>query len=229
MTAFKFPTALAPMQAHWRALAPREQALVALAASLIGLALVWWLLVLPPLRTLQVAGAQQRSLDAQLRQMQALKAQAQALQSQAKLGRDDAVRALEASVKQRLGTGAQLSLVGDRATVTLRNIPADALAQWLTQARVTARAIPAEARLVRALPMPVSPAPAGAPLAAGAGPGSNPALNRGANQGVGGPMAGAQLGLGLAGAPAAATAMSAAPVSNVAAWDGTLVLSLPAQ
>ena len=162
---------LTPLQARWRALDPREQTLVRSAALLVGLVLVWWVLVAPALGTLRQADAQQRSLDGQWQKMQSLQAQAQALQSQPKIGHDEALRALEASVKQGLGASAQLNVVGDRATVTLRNTPADALAEWLAQARVNARAIPSEARLVRNT--------------------SNP--------------------------------------TNPAAWDGTLVLSLPAQ
>ncbi len=139
----------AQLQARWRALDAREQTLLGSAAVLIGLALLWWLLIAPPLQTLRQADAQQRSLNAQLQKMQALQAQAQALISQPKINREDALRALETSVKQRLGASAQINTVGDRATVTLRNTPADALSQWLTQARVNARAIPAEVRLTR--------------------------------------------------------------------------------
>jgi len=40
-------------------------------------------------------------------------------------------------------------VAGERATVTLKGVSADALAQWLTQSRVNARAAPTEARLVR--------------------------------------------------------------------------------
>lgn len=154
----KVALALGPLQARWRALQAREQAMVAGAAVLIGLAVLWWLLIAPALQTLHQADAQQRSLDSQLQKMLSLQAQAQALISQPKMTRDDALRALEASVKQRLGTTAQINIVGDRATVTLRNTPADALSQWLTQARVNARAIPAEVRLTRNSGTPGGPA-----------------------------------------------------------------------
>ena len=43
---------------------------------------------------------------------------------------------------------AQLTLVGERATLTLKGASADALAQWLTQVRLNARALPAEAHLL---------------------------------------------------------------------------------
>ena len=174
----KLPAAFLPWQARWQTLGAREQTLLRSAAGVVGLAFVWWVLIAPPLRTLRQADALQRSLDVQAQKMQALQAQAQALQSQPKLSRDDALRALDASIKQRLGASAQLNVLGDRVTVTLKSTPADALAQWLVQARVNARAIPSEARLVRS---------------------TNPA--------------------------APATPGSRTPV----AWDGTLVLSLPAQ
>ena len=174
----KLPAAFSPLQARWQTLGAREQTLLRSAAAVIGLALVWWVLIAPPLRTLRQADALQRSLDTQAQKMQVLQAQALALQAQPKLSREDALRALDASVKQRLGPSAQLNVLGDRVTVTLKSTPADALAQWLVQARVNARAIPSEARLVRS----ASPA---TPTAPG----------------------------------------SRAPV----AWDGTLVLSLPAQ
>ena len=174
----KLPAAFSPLQARWQALGAREQTLIRGAAGVVGLALVWWMLIAPPLRTLRQADALQRSLDVQAQKMQSLQAQAQTLQAQPKLSRDDALRALDASVKQRLGSSAQLNVLGDRVTVTLKSTPADALAQWLVQARVNARAIPSEARLARS---------------------TNPATP--------------------------ATPGSRAPV----AWDGTLVLSLPAQ
>lgn len=149
-------TALAPARARWATLAPREQMLVSGAAAVVALALLWWVAVAPALQTLKHAETQRRMLDAQWQTMQSLQIQARALQSQPGINRSDVLRALESSVKQGLGATAQLSVVGDRATVTLRGTSADALAQWLAQARVNARVLPSEARLVRAgLPSPV--------------------------------------------------------------------------
>ena len=42
-----------------------------------------------------------------------------------------------------------MAIAGERVTVTLAGTPPDALAQWLGQARVNARALPGEARLTR--------------------------------------------------------------------------------
>lgn len=145
----KINAALAPVRARWVSLGLRERTMVGATLVLLGLALVWWVAISPALRTLRQADTQHRDLTAQIQQMQRLQVQAQAIQSQPKLGRDDALRALEASVRQRLGSSAQLNVSGDRATVTLRNTAADQLAQWLSQARVNARAVPSEARLVR--------------------------------------------------------------------------------
>lgn len=137
------------VQARWEILAAREKTLVLAACALVALALCWWVIIGPAVQTLRVSAAQHRALDAQLQQMKALAAQAQALQSQPKAGFDEALRALEGTTRQRLGTGAQLSVVGDRATLTLRGVPADALGQWLAQTRINARALPSEVRLVR--------------------------------------------------------------------------------
>jgi general secretion pathway protein M len=81
--------------------------------------------------------------------VRALQLQAQAMQSQPKLSHDEAVRQLESSVKERLGGSARLVASGDRATVTLSSASPNAVAQWLTQARVDARALPGEVHIHR--------------------------------------------------------------------------------
>ncbi len=139
------------LQARWDALAGRERLLLLLAATVVLVAALWWLALAPALATLRAADAQHRALDAQLQQMQSLQAQAVALQAQPKLGFDDAERTLDALLKQKLGASAQMSVVGDRASITLKGANADALAQWLTQARINARAVPSEVRLVRSV------------------------------------------------------------------------------
>lgn len=138
-----------PLRTHWQALAPREQTLVLAAGGLIALALLWWLAVAPALATLRTAPARHAQLDAQLQHMHRLRAEAQQLQSAPNPARGDTVGALRTALAQRLGNTAQLNVVGDRATVTLKGAPAGALGQWLAQARSNARAAPIEARLAR--------------------------------------------------------------------------------
>ncbi|MBI2770229.1 MAG: type II secretion system protein M [Burkholderiales bacterium] len=137
------------LRERWALLAPREKALVAGATGFVALALLWWLAISPALAVLRGAEAQHRTLDAQLQRMLAMQAQAQQLQAQPRQGYDEAVRLLETTVKQKLGLSARITIAGDRVTLALAGTPPDALAQWLTQARVNARALPSEARLIR--------------------------------------------------------------------------------
>jgi general secretion pathway protein M len=137
------------LRQRWAGLAPREQALVAAAAALVAVALLWWVALAPALATLRSAEAQHRALDHQLQHMKRLQAQARAMQSQPRQNADEAMRQLEAAIRQQLGVSARYSIAGDRVTVTLSNTPAAALAQWLSEVRTNARAIPGEAKLAR--------------------------------------------------------------------------------
>lgn len=139
---------LSSAQARWRATSPREQRLLLGAAVLVLGALLWWVALAPALATLKIAESRQRVLDVQWQQMQALQAQAQALQAQPPLAPSVARGLLEASLKT-LGGTAQMSVAGERVTVTLKATSADALAQWLAQVRLNARTAPTEARLNR--------------------------------------------------------------------------------
>ena len=142
----KLPASIRP---HWDSLAPRERRSVQAALALVAVALLWWVGIGPALHTLSAADAQHRSLDAQLQTMHSLQAEAQALQAQPKLSFDDALKAVELAVKSELGGSGQINVTGERVTVSLKNTPADALARWLAQVRINARALPTEARLVR--------------------------------------------------------------------------------
>jgi general secretion pathway protein M len=137
------------LRQRWAMLAPRERTLAVAAAALVGLALVWWVALGPALATLRSADAQHRALDAQLQSMKRLQAQARDMQGQPRQNPNEAIRQFEASIRQQLGTAARYSIAGDRVTVTLTNAPAAALAQWLSQVRTNARAIPGEAKLTR--------------------------------------------------------------------------------
>ena len=137
-------------QTRWAQLAPKERTGISVAIAVVVLATVWLAVVGPGLQQWRTAEAKARSLDTQLQQMQTLQAQAQSIQAQPALAYDDAVRALKLATQQALGATAQISVVGDRASVTLQNAQPQALAQWLTQARLNARSVPSEARLTRA-------------------------------------------------------------------------------
>ena len=78
--------------------------------------------------------------------MLALQAQAQALKARTPLSRDEALRSLQSLTS---GTQMQLHVQGGRVTVQLKAVPATTLANWLTQARNQAQALPVEAHLTR--------------------------------------------------------------------------------
>ena len=137
----------AALQARWSGLAARERAWIVAALALALAGLLWQLMLAPSLKTLRTATAQAATLDAQLQRMRSLQAQASALQKQAPLTHDEAVRALNLATRQTLGGTAQVSVNADRVSVTLQSARADALATWLAQARLNARATPTEARL----------------------------------------------------------------------------------
>jgi general secretion pathway protein M len=142
-------TVFEPLQARWLRLPGREKNFARLALLLVLAALFWQFSVAPGLATLRTADAQTKALSAQLLQMQSMQTQAQAMQKQPALGFDEALRALTAATKQTLGSTAQLGVAGDRASITLKDASPNALAEWLSQARLNARSVPTEARLVR--------------------------------------------------------------------------------
>ena len=137
------------LRAWWQQRDAREKTLVALAATVVGAALLWGLAVAPALRTLQTSAAQQATLQDQLNAMARMQAQARALQAQALLSQAEAAAALSASVQQAFGSAADITIRAADASVTVRGVSADALAQWLATARTNAHAVPLQARLAR--------------------------------------------------------------------------------
>lgn len=142
---------LATLQTRWQSLAARERRMLALAAATIVCALLWWLALAPALQTLRQYPAASAQLDAQLQRMQALRQQAQTLQQaqDVAITAAAATRSLQTHTPQLLGASAQLNITGDRATVRFANVPAADLAQWLTQMRESARAMPLQAEIAR--------------------------------------------------------------------------------
>jgi general secretion pathway protein M len=140
--------AIAPVQTRWAKLGKREQRLVRAALALLVLTLVWFVALRPAIATLRTAQSQGPLLRKQLQDMLQLQAQAQVLQAQPSAQTQDSKSLLEAALPT-LGATARMSLTGDRATVTLDGSSADALAQWLTEARLNARARPLELHLTQ--------------------------------------------------------------------------------
>jgi general secretion pathway protein M len=83
------------------------------------------------LRTLQSAAAQGAQLGATAERMQALQARAKQLQAKPQAAPGEDLRALQAGATA-LGPAASLQVVGEQATLTLKQLrPAD-LAAWLS-------------------------------------------------------------------------------------------------
>lgn len=139
---------LAGWQGRWKQLAARERTLLAAAAALLALALLWWVGVQPARQTLLTAPARLEALDAQTLTMRKLAAEARDLRQSAPPAAAQAAVALRAA-SERLGSTARLSVQGDRAVLTLEGVDPAALRNWLAEVRTGARARPVEAQLVR--------------------------------------------------------------------------------
>lgn len=135
------------IKTRWAAMGAREQRGLRLAAAVLVLALVWSVLLAPALRTLKNVDAQNTLLGKELERMQALQTRARALQAQPALAPKESLKALQTAATA-LGKSAVLQVAGEQATLTLKQVGASALAQWLTP-QAGAGLSPFEAHLQR--------------------------------------------------------------------------------
>lgn len=131
----------------WVALAPREKIIVTLAAALVLLSLLWFLVLRSPLQTWKNAAAERQKIEQQIQQIAEIDAQIQSLQAANRISFDAAYQALTSTTREYFPAGAQISLMGDQVSVTLANANAHTLAQWLAALRNNAKALPESARL----------------------------------------------------------------------------------
>lgn len=139
---------LLPLQQRWDAMASRERLGLSLAGASLGLLLLWQVAIAPAWRTVSEAPRQLELLDAQLQDMRRLAAQAHELRGVAGVSAAQAAQALGAAT-EHLGDAGKLSILGERATLTLSNASSEQLRAWLVEARNAARARPIEAQLQR--------------------------------------------------------------------------------
>jgi general secretion pathway protein M len=132
----------------WNARTSRERQALAVVALVLGVFVVWALFVQPALTSLREAPAQLDRLDAQMQQMQRLAAESRELRGTAPVSSSQAAAALKAAT-DRLGAAGKITLLGDRATLTLTGASPEALRAWMSEARTAARARPVEAQLTR--------------------------------------------------------------------------------
>jgi general secretion pathway protein M len=146
------PPALAGLRQQavkaWNGRTLCERQALALVALVLVMFLVWVLFVQPAVSSLRAAPAQLDRLDAQMQQMQRLAAEGRELRGIAPVSASQATAALK-SATDRLGTAGKITLLGDRATLTLNGVSPELLRAWLSEARNGARARPVEAQLTR--------------------------------------------------------------------------------
>lgn len=138
------------LPAWWQSIPGETRAVGVLLSAALAVVLLSALTILPSLKVLRQAPADHQQLDQQLDLVRNLATQAQGAKNQPRPGADDALKFLDASVKQSLAATAQMSVSGDRATVTLRNATPESVTAWLMALRTTGRLLPAEAKLSRA-------------------------------------------------------------------------------
>jgi len=137
------------LRQRWAAMNARERRMVLVAGALVALALLWFIALRPAWTTWQQVPAQARTLEAQWLEMQRLASETRELKAQPPVNAAQSAQALKAA-SDRLGTQAKLSLVGDRATLTLNGATPEQLRTWLGEVRSGARARPVELQVTRA-------------------------------------------------------------------------------
>jgi general secretion pathway protein M len=133
---------------RWHGIAPQAQNRLRGLAAVAGILALWLVLLAPAWRTLQDAPRRHQALDRQLEKMQRLHVTLTRLRDQPPASPASRVQALEGTLRS-LGPGARLSVSGTQLTLTLKQIPAGALADWLVQSRVQTGMEAIEARLTR--------------------------------------------------------------------------------
>lgn len=132
----------------WRERAERERWALGMLAGALALLLIWSLGLHPALKTLHDAPLAIQQLDTELEHMRVLAIEADRLRQTPSVSSTQSEAALRAATS-RLGEQVNLNLQGERATVSLTDVPGWALAAWLSEVRVGARARPESAQLTK--------------------------------------------------------------------------------
>lgn len=146
------------VQATWSGLQPRERRLIAFATLLVAAALLWIVALAPALATLRQAPAERATLQTDVARVQRLQRTARALQAAPPLDRAQSLAAFQTATQKALGAAAQVSTAESVIRVTLKDAPAQSLADWLAEVRTSAHLLPSQAQLQRAPDSPASTA-----------------------------------------------------------------------
>jgi type II secretory pathway component PulM len=126
----------------------REQILIQIAVLLIAIYAVWQIAVSPALGIMERSATQLPLQQAQISRMQRMQQEAIQLQTKNSLSETDSVRALQ-TLAQTLGPQARLVPQGTQATLEIKSMRPDVLAQFLMDARAVAQATVTDAKLAR--------------------------------------------------------------------------------
>ncbi len=139
------------VMSQWRnliqSLPEKDRKLIQYLALALVFSLLWFWNIAPALKTYQEAPLQLAQLERQTENLKALQAQALALQKAPRVKVQNVGAVLQQSLTEIFGNSAKLNLEASRATLTLNNVSAEALAQFLAAARTQAQAMPIEAKL----------------------------------------------------------------------------------
>lgn len=138
---------MSPWRKHFQSLPEKDRKLIPFLAFVLLTSLLWFWNIAPALKTYQEAPLQLAQLERQTEHLKALQAQALALQKAPRMKVQDAGAVLQQTASDILGNGGKLKLEDSRATITLNNVSAETLAQFLAAARNQAMALPIEAKL----------------------------------------------------------------------------------
>ena len=131
-------------QTQWAGMSVGERRLLTAAAWLAALTLLVMLGVRPAWRTLQSVPTQMQAVETELAFMRQQADEAQKLRQHPPVPPVQAEASLQAATA-RLGASANLSRQGDRIVLNFQGVSGEALATWLEEVRVGARARPLEA------------------------------------------------------------------------------------
>lgn len=138
---------MSPLRKHLQSLPEKDRKLIQILAFVLFTSLLWFWNIAPALKTYQDAPLQLAQLERQTELLKALQVQALALQKAPRMKVQDVSAVLQQTATDILGNGGKLKLEASRATITLNNVSAETLAQFLAAARNQAMALPIEAKL----------------------------------------------------------------------------------
>jgi type II secretory pathway component PulM len=136
------------IRSKWTAIEPDQRRLLSFAILMAAFAVFYIGGVRPAMKTIASTPAKIERGEAALSRIKGLAEQAGALQKTAKVSRAESYASLDASAKKYAGAIA-LRAVSDTAVATVDKLKGAELSAWITQARMSARAVPSDVDAAR--------------------------------------------------------------------------------